>query len=143
MSDIASTASDLTLLDIDGNPVAEGFEGKEIPSNPHSQHAPPYTYLRPQDNTNAMFTQFFNATTETAMLAAFWLYHRSLHRADTTKTFSIRDHLRVNELQFPIPSPLSSTSSPSPPTRIEVVESDHFPADHPGDGWLFNHPDSR
>ena len=124
MSDIASTASDLTLLDIDdidGNPVAEGFESEEIPSNPRSQCAPPYTYLRPQDDTNAMFSQFFNAATEAAMLTAFWLYHRSLHRADTTETFSIHDLLRINKLQFPIPSPISSTSSPHLPTRIEVA----------------------
>ena len=143
MSDIASTTSDITLLDIDGNPVAEGFEAEEIPSNPRSRHAPPYTYLRPQDDTDFLFSQFFDAATEAAMLAAFWLYHRSLHRADTTETFSIRDLLRVNELQFPIPSPISSTSSPRLPTRVEVVETDHFPTDHPGEGWMFNHPDAR
>ena len=115
MSDIASTASDLTLLDADGNPVAEGFEAEEIPSNPRSRHAPPYTYLRPQDDTDFLFSQFFNAATEAAMLTAFWLYHRSLHRADTTETFSIRDLLRVNELQFPIPFPYFINLFPTPP----------------------------
>ena len=142
MSDIASTASDVTLFDIDGNPVAEGFEAEEIPSNPRSRHALPYTHLRPQDDTHLLFSQFFNAATETAMLAAFWLYHRSLHRADTTETFSIRDLLCVNELQFPIPSPLSLTPSPRP-TRIKVIETDRFPTDHLGEGWMFNHPDAR
>ena len=75
MSDITSTASDITLLNIDDNPVAEGFETEEIPSNPCSRHAPPYTYLCPQDDTDFLFSQFFNAATEAAMLTAFWLYH--------------------------------------------------------------------
>lgn len=143
MSNIASTASDITLLDIDGNPVTEGFEAKEIPSNPRSRHAPPYTHLRPQDDTDLLFSQFFNAATEAAMLAAFWLYHQSLHRANTTKTFSIHDLLRVNELQFPILSPLSSISSSLPPTRVEVIETNRFPTNHPGEGWMFNHPDAH
>ena len=147
MSDVTSitstSSSDLTLLNIDGNPVAEGFEREEIPSNPRSRRAPPYTYLRPQDDTNFLFTQYFNAATETAMLAAFWLYHRALHCADTTETFSIRDLLRVNKLQFPIPSPLSPTSPPLPPTQVELVKADHFPTDHLEEGWLFNHLDAH
>ena len=24
-----------------------------------------------------------------------------------------------------------------------MVEADHFPTDHPGEGWMFNHPDAR
>src|SRR6201996_7164903 len=74
---------------------------------------------------------FHTAVTELSLVGAFWSYHRQL-RPDGPVSLSLHTILTTTLDQRP-PSP------PLPPTRVEV----RLPTDHPGPGWVFNHPSAK
>ena len=67
-----------------------------------------------------------DAVSEAANVAAFWLYHTTIRQ---NYELSLHDVLTAGI------STLAERLVP-PPTRTEL----HFPTDHPGEAWLFNHP---
>ena len=71
----------------------------------------------------------FDAASEAANVAAFWLYHVTIRQ---NYELSLRDVLSAGI------SALVDHLVP-PPTRTEL----HFPTDHPSEAWLFNHPSAR